>query len=83
MHAATGYAKTTGIVPSIDIDSLSPRVLKFQVSIHSKLLTIASQRRYNQPNIAMGVTAAYVNKISLAFHEKSCGVAASSDKTDG
>jgi hypothetical protein len=57
--------------------------LKFQVRIHSKLLTMTSQRRYNQPNIAMGVTAAYVNKISLAFHEKSCGVAASSDKTDG
>jgi len=83
VHAATGYAKTTGIVPSIDIDSLSPRVLKFQVSIHSKLLTIASQRRYNQPNIATGVAAAYDNKISLVLHEKSCGVAASSDKTDG
>ena len=57
--------------------------MRLQVSIHSRLLTMASQRRYNQPNIAMGVTAVYPNKISLAFHERRCGVTTSSDKTDG
>ena len=69
--------------PTSKVSPRSNSSLKLQVSNHSRLLTMASQRRYNQPNIAMGVTAVYANKISLAFHERRCGVATSSDKTDG
>jgi hypothetical protein len=66
--------------PSDSTSKVSPRSnssLKLQVSIHSRLLTMASQRRYNQPNITDGCHCCVRQQISLAFHERRCGVATS------
>ena len=57
-----------------------------QLSIACTLLTRTSQRRYNQPNIAMDTTATYASLPSVAFHEErkpACGAETSSYKRDG
>ena len=60
-----------------------------QLSIACTLLTRTSQRRYNQPNIAMDTTATYVSLPNVAFHEErkpactACLVVTSSNKRDG
>ena len=54
-----------------------------QLSIACTLLTRTSQRRYNQPNIAMDTTATYASLPNVAFHEErkpACGAVTSSYK---
>jgi hypothetical protein len=41
-----------------------------QLSIPCTLLTRASQRRYNQPNIAIDTTAKYASLPNVALHEE-------------